>query len=81
MRLVRATISFCSASKEVSTSISLTCYGSVRSPPVTRRPAAANSSSGRLWASSRRRGVAGPCEHFSRMLWVRPSWVLVGIRK
>ena len=41
-------------SKEVSTSMSLTCCGSVRSPPVTRRPAAANSSSVRLWASSRR---------------------------
>src|SRR4051794_7181358 len=54
MRLVMATIGFCSASKEVSTSMSLTCCGSVRSPPVTRRPAAANSSSARLWASSRR---------------------------
>src|SRR5262245_39748940 len=54
MRLVMATIVFCSASKEVSTSMSLTCCGSVRSPPVTRRPAAANSSSARLWASSRR---------------------------
>src|SRR5215471_5634051 len=54
MRLVMATIDFCSASKEVSTSMSLTCYGSVRLPPVTRRPAAANSSSARLWASSRR---------------------------
>src|SRR6516225_8269025 len=54
MRRVMATIGFCSASKEVSTSMSLTCCGSVRSPPVTRRPAAANSSSRRLWASSRR---------------------------
>ena len=54
MRLVMATIDFCSASKEVSTSMSLTCCGSVRSAPVTRRPAAANSLSGRLWASSRR---------------------------
>ena len=43
MCLVMATIDFCSASKEVSTSMSLTCCGSVRSPPVTRRPAAANS--------------------------------------
>jgi len=39
-RLVMATIGFCSASKAVSTSMSLTCCGSVRSPPLRERPPA-----------------------------------------
>ena len=45
MRPVTVMIGFCSVSKEVSTNMNLTCCGSVRSPPVTRRPAAANLSS------------------------------------